>query len=862
MTTTRAPASKHRLTTVIPQPSPIRAAADAPALTSLGSNPGRPPRRRERMRCIMGRVHRDAILDALPPGGRMLEWGSGGSTSYFADNLPPGATLLSIEHDPAWHRQVAEAIGKNDRLTLRLVPAEGPLGRNATAEEEDPCPLRSYIHAADGDGPFDVILVDGYARGSCLARARDLLRPGGTVFLHDAQRPWYDEAKRSCGLVQWGCIGSCPDYPTAHLWYGGHEPLPPAPAGAELPVIVSFYTTGTPYEQEAQNLIASCRELGLKYEIIGVPPLGSWEENCSFKARFISEAWHRLGKPLLWVDADAVIRRPPTHLAGCPADFAVHKHEGWIFNSATLYFNQTAEAEDLLGRWRRRCLENPKVWDQISLDLAWEEAIRDRPLRTLWLPAAYAKIFDDDGTAASGPDLDGAGPVIEQFQASRRHKAATSGGVRGPDQRSHPTVCPARLASRLRTSEEMAAADAPAPAGAESAQDLLATIERLAARARMLVGSPAETGAVAASAPEVADLRRRLADAEMVRDRLRQRLVESVARRCAEAGHRRIALFGAGRHTPQLTRQPWNWHDIRVVAILDDEPKVGAIRGVPVVHPERCDIPFDAVVVSSDAHERAIFDRATALFAPRNIPVLRIYGDDPACEDAAATQRRLVERWGLSESDARWLVDNRAERHDASLPMLPPERTELHLRRYEFALAHVAGKRVVDCACGVGYGAAMLLEQGGAASVVGLDLDPRAVDYASRRYGRVGLTFRAASATATGLADRWAGVVTSFETIEHVEEPAAAIEELARILVRGGTLILSTPNDWGATEHHAHSFTRESLAALLETRFTDLQWFGQRAAGVPTMAPPAAGIEPLTHDAAGVETLLVVARCK
>ncbi len=852
-------ATMHRLSTKVPHASPIRDHAPVHPLPAPAS---RAPRRRERMRCIMGRVHRDAILDALPPGGRMLEWGSGGSTSYFADNLPPGATLLSIEHDPAWHHQVAGVIGESDRLTLRLVPAEGPLGRNATDEEEDPRPLRKYIHAADADGPFDVILVDGYARGSCLARARELLKPGGVVFLHDAQRPWYDQAKLSCGLAQWGCIGSCPDYPTAHLWCAGNEPLPAAPPGAELPVIVSFYTAGTPYEQEARNLIASCRELGLKHEIIGVPPLGSWEENCSFKARFISEAWSRIGKPLLWVDADAIIRRPPTHLAGCPADFAVHKHEGWLFNSATLYFNQTPEAEDLLGRWRRRCLENPKVWDQITLDLAWEEAVRDRPLRTLWLPAAYAKIFDHADAAASGPDLDGAGPVIEQFQASRRHKAATSGGVRGPDQRSHPTVRPARLASRLRTPEEMAAADAPAPAGAESAHDLLAMIERLAGQARALVGSsPAGAGAAAAARPgELADLRRRLADAELARDRLRQRLVEAVARRCADAGHRRIALFGAGRHTPRLTRQPWNSHDLEIVAILDDEPKVESIRGVPVVRPERADIPFDAVVVSSDAHERAIFDRATALFAQRKIPVLRIYGDDPASEDAAAVQRRLVERWGLSESDARWLVENRAERHDANLPMLPPERTELHLRRYELALPYAAGKRVVDCACGVGYGAAMLLEQGGAGSVVGLDIDPRAVDYASRRYGRVGLTFRTASATATGLADRWADVVTSFETIEHVEDPAAAIDELARILVRGGTLILSTPNDWGVTEHHAHSFTRESLAALLEPRFADLRWFGQRTAGVPTMAPPAAGIEPATHDAAGVETLIVVAR--
>ncbi len=40
------------------------------------------------------------------------------------------------------------------------------------------------------------VLVDGVARGACLAVARQLVRPGVKVFLHDSDRPWYSWAKK------------------------------------------------------------------------------------------------------------------------------------------------------------------------------------------------------------------------------------------------------------------------------------------------------------------------------------------------------------------------------------------------------------------------------------------------------------------------------------------------------------------------------------------------------------------------------------------------------------------------------------------------------------------------------------------
>lgn len=335
------------------------------------------------------------------------------------------------------------------------------------------------------------------------------------------------------------------------------------------------------------------------------------------------------------------------------------------------------------------------------------------------------------------------------------------------------------------------------------------------------------------------------------------RMVGAAAARCAQNGWRRIALYGAGRHTPPIIRQPWKDCDVQVVAVLDDDPRLAAIRGVPVLRPGQLTTPIDAVVISSDAHEQAIYERAAAFFGPRATPILRIY-DDPG-----QTAARLVAHWGLSEAEAQWLMDNRAERHDASLPMLPAERTELHLRRYEFAAAagRLAGRRVLDAACGTGYGSKLLRTLGDAASVTGVDICPEATGYAARRHAAAGVRFITASALHTGLPDAAADAVVSFETVEHIVDSASLVDEFARVLTPGGLLIMSTPNNTGLTRHHVHSFTRESLGQVLRGRFDRFEWFGQRTE-TPLCALPAAGITAIEHFGSEAEPnyLLVVAR--
>lgn len=375
------------------------------------------------MRCIIGREHRECIERRLFAGCRVLEWGSGGSTVWLADRLPDGAHLTSVEHHAEWFGKVGERLGDRENVTRILAEPAGDLGRNATPDEEDPTHLEAYLDAPGGQG-FDVILVDGVARSACMERAKELLNPGGVVFLHDAQRDWYDAGKAH--FVEHGTIGSCGDYPSPMLWWGGVEAETPRGSEAGVPIVVSFYTVGTPYEEEVKGLQGSLARLGLEHAVTGLEPAGSWEANCAMKARFIRDQADLFDRPVLWVDADAVVRQPPLLVSGGEMDFAVQKARGWQFNSATAYFNRTPLARKLLDRWVELCEARPEIWDQIHLDAAWESVAAREPLRTCWLPQTYAKIFDMDAEDR----LSGAEPVIEQYQASRRFKETVSAGTR------------------------------------------------------------------------------------------------------------------------------------------------------------------------------------------------------------------------------------------------------------------------------------------------------------------------------------------------------------------------------------------------------------------------------------------------
>jgi ubiquinone/menaquinone biosynthesis C-methylase UbiE len=181
--------------------------------------------------------------------------------------------------------------------------------------------------------------------------------------------------------------------------------------------------------------------------------------------------------------------------------------------------------------------------------------------------------------------------------------------------------------------------------------------------------------------------------------------------------------------------------------------------------------------------------------------------------------RMPIEKERLSTSNAvpRWVV---AE----------------HRARYAFAARLVAGKRVVDCACGDGFGTADFASAG-SRQIVAIDASVDAV-IAARRAGAGVTRGVLADATRLPLASNWADVFICLETLEHVDEGERLLDEAARVLTRAGTFVCSTPNRIvthpGAplttrpiSRFHAREYAVEEFRQLLAARFEQVELFGQ-----------------------------------
>jgi SAM-dependent methyltransferase len=193
---------------------------------------------------------------------------------------------------------------------------------------------------------------------------------------------------------------------------------------------------------------------------------------------------------------------------------------------------------------------------------------------------------------------------------------------------------------------------------------------------------------------------------------------------------------------------------------------------------------------------------------------------------------------------------------ERTLPDVPEENYwfRRHLVVYQWIAARVAGLRVIDMACGEGYGSDVLAQA--AASVVGVDANPQAHDHARLRYRRPNLRFE------RDLVDRFAepgDAVVFLQTIEHLQDPGATLAHFRAIVDRrederatdgspapdaesrrAGTVFVSTPNvltlaPKGASRSgnpwHVHEYRVEDFAQLCQEHFSDVQMYGLFHAG-------------------------------
>lgn len=175
--------------------------------------------------------------------------------------------------------------------------------------------------------------------------------------------------------------------------------------------IACFYTANGIYPEMAQRLKKSCDDHYLKNDIREQMDLGSWVKNCGHKSNFIYDRLSELSDRscLVWLDADAVVKKTPDMFLSCKEDFAIYARPGdrtmkpvgretinlpdkwniepkW-FESGTIFFRKTIQVLHMVDIWRKLTAQGNK-WDQWTLQEAWAEV---QP-PTLWLPRSYCQI--------------------------------------------------------------------------------------------------------------------------------------------------------------------------------------------------------------------------------------------------------------------------------------------------------------------------------------------------------------------------------------------------------------------------------------------------------------------------------------
>lgn len=132
----------------------------------------------------------------------VFEYGCGGSTLFFADR---GCSVISIEHNPEWYSFASTLEHRNIGSSIASVQLHEPKLENLGLlyNDETVCTSFSpdyfgydfsdYVKAilSYPDNYFDIVLVDGRARRSCMFYSIPKVKPGGLLVLDNAERPQY-----------------------------------------------------------------------------------------------------------------------------------------------------------------------------------------------------------------------------------------------------------------------------------------------------------------------------------------------------------------------------------------------------------------------------------------------------------------------------------------------------------------------------------------------------------------------------------------------------------------------------------------------------------------------------------------------
>ncbi len=166
---------------------------------------------------------------------------------------------------------------------------------------------------------------------------------------------------------------------------------------------------------------------------------------------------------------------------------------------------------------------------------------------------------------------------------------------------------------------------------------------------------------------------------------------------------------------------------------------------------------------------------------------------------------------------------------ERTLPDVPAENYwfRRHLVVYDWIAQRCAGLKVVDMACGEGYGTEVLARR--AREVTGVDANPDAFEHARLKYTRPGVRF---VRNMIELHSEPCDAVVFLQTIEHVPDPQGVLRHFKEM---AGTVYVSTPNlltlappgaDKSGNPWHLREYRVAEFRALCESVFERVDLYG------------------------------------
>ena len=151
-----------------------------------------------------------------------------------------------------------------------------------------------------------------------------------------------------------------------------------------------------------------------------------------------------------------------------------------------------------------------------------------------------------------------------------------------------------------------------------------------------------------------------------------------------------------------------------------------------------------------------------------------------------------------------------------------------HMQRYLFAKKFCKGKKVLDAACGSGYGSAEIAKV--AKSVIGIDISDSAINFAKANYRLPNLEYKKINAEQLTKLRKKFGTIASFETIEHLKNYRKFLGGVIKSMHKDDTFILSTPNFKikSYNKFHLHEFYFSELFMLLHNYFEEVELYGEK----------------------------------